>query len=132
MPLQRITATLGVLSITSLPKIAATLAITGVPPTGHRSSSNDSALTQASAKPLHPGYPHPPQLAPGSTSSTCPFRGSSYTLNFCATKYRITALIAPIAPSEKVAINTKFMCLFYLKFKSFCLFFLQCEYEIFS
>ena len=82
VPLQRTTATFGSAAAASLPKIVAIFAITGAPPTGQSIPSNESALTQAPANPAQPGYPQPPQLAPGSTDCTCPIRGSSWTSNF--------------------------------------------------
>ena len=48
--------------------------------------SKEVAFTVASANPLHPGLPHPPQFAPGRMLSTVSILGSSSTLNFCATK----------------------------------------------
>ena len=41
--------------------------------------------------------PQPPQLAPGITFSTCSILGSSSTLNFSATRYRMTASTSPRA-----------------------------------
>ena len=70
VPLQRTTATIGSALAASFPRMVATLPITGAPPTGHNRPSNVSAFTQAVAKPPHPGYPQPPQLAPGNTSWT--------------------------------------------------------------
>ena len=73
----------------------ATSAITSLPPTGQFKPSRlpcfSPCSTVASAKARHPANPQPPQLAAGSTSSTSSILGSSITLNFCATKYKITA-----------------------------------------
>ena len=51
-----------------------------------------------SAKLRHPANPQPPQLAPASTDSTSSMSGFSSTLNFFATKNRITAATPPKIP----------------------------------
>ena len=109
VPLQRTTATKASACAASTPSIPATLAITFSPPTGQNLPSSEPAFTQASAKPLQPGKPHPPQLACGSTSATCPMRGSSYTANFLEATYRIAADTSAITPNEITAIRITFI-----------------------
>ena len=80
VPLQRTTAIFGSVLATAIPSKSATCDIVSCPPTGQSNPSREpasQALTNASAIPEQPGNPHPPQLAPGSASSTCPIRGSS-------------------------------------------------------
>jgi hypothetical protein len=70
-------------------------------------------LTQASAKPAQPGYPHPPQLAWGNTSATCPTRGSSFTANFLETTNSTPANTSAMAPKAITATKIVFMILNY-------------------
>ena len=84
------------------------------PPTGQNNAEMSSRLTMASAIARHPANPQPPQLAPGSIFSTSSMRGSSSTLNFRATKYRITAERIPNTLSVRIVNNNTVILLFLL------------------
>ena len=78
------------------------------PPTGHNSPSKEpssAALTHAAASPEHPGYPQPPQLAPGKASATWAIRGSSLTKNLRETPYNTNDRVNPITPSTITAMR---------------------------
>jgi hypothetical protein len=110
--LQRTTATIGSVCATDMPSRSATCDITFEPPTGQFSPSSDSlsaARTKASAIPLQPGNPHPPQLAPGNTSATFASRGSSSTANLFETTKRMAEATNAIVPSTTIANNMKFI-----------------------
>jgi len=101
-PLHNSTASLGADSAGSLPRITATAFMVSLPPTGQRRVLR-SPLTQASAKLRQPGYPHPPQLAPGRLCSTWSIQGSSYTANRFDTMKRMAARANPMVPKIKMA-----------------------------
>ena len=82
VPLQMTCAIIFVLSSTTSPMISATFSAVSDPPTGHPLALA-SPFATALANPSHPGYPHPPQLAPGRTSLTATAFGSISTANFC-------------------------------------------------
>ena len=114
VPLHLTTATIGSVLAIAIPSRSATFPMVSAPPTGHISPSRlpaSAPFTRASAIPLHPGNPHPPQLAPGSNSPTCAIRGSSYTANFLEAANSTTAAIRPIAPKTITAIKMKFIML---------------------
>jgi hypothetical protein len=95
-----------------MPNRSATCDITFEPPTGQFSPSSDplsAARTKASAIPLQPGNPHPPQLAPGNTSATFASRGSSSTANLFETTKRMAEATNAIVPSTTIANNMKFI-----------------------
>ena len=102
-PLHLTTAIFGSVSSTARFITTAISSIVFVPPTGQNLFSKFSSLTIASAKALQPANPQPPQLAPGSFSQTVSIRGSSKTLNFWATKYKIKAATAPMILNAKIA-----------------------------
>ena len=80
------------------------MAATAAPPTGHAFIAA-SPFTIAAAHPPQPGYPHPPQFAPGSTPSISSSLGSTSTANFFDAKSRIKPNINPNAPNNITAFN---------------------------
>ena len=64
-----------------------------------------SPFTIAAATPPQPGYPQPPQFAPGSTSSILASLSSTSTANFCAAKANTAPNINPMIPNNITAFN---------------------------
>ena len=116
-PPQRTTATFGSLAATAIPSRSAIFDIHSAPPTGQLSPSILPALApfmSASAIPEHPGYPHPPQFAPGSASRTAGSLGSSSTANRLEQIYSTTDAMSAIMPKTSTAIRITFIiCVFF-------------------
>ena len=86
------------------PIISPIFAATAAPPTGH-ALTGASPFTIAAATPPQPGYPQPPQFAPGSTSSILASLSSTSTANFCAAKANTAPNINPMIPNNITAFN---------------------------
>src|SRR3712207_2224375 len=61
--------------------------------------------TIALAYPEHPGYPHPPQFAPGRTPMISSILGSICTSNFLAANAKNNPIAKPVTPKITTAIT---------------------------
>ena len=109
LPLQSIFATSLSPQLSLTPIICAILLEQSLPPTGHP-FVGALPSTIAFASPPQPGNPHPPQLAPGSTSSIFSTLSSTSTANFFEAYARIAPNINPNIPNTntELSIDTYF------------------------